>query len=50
MTGSNMFKNAATATGSGITVNYTSETSSLVENMIATKSTGSNVVKGILIQ
>ena len=41
-----MFSNAATQNGAKITVNYTSETSSLVDNMIATKSTNSNVVKG----
>ena len=43
---SNMFSNAATQNGAKITVNYTQETSSLVDNMIATKSTNSNVVKG----
>ena len=41
-----MFSNAATKNGAKITVNYTQETSSLVDNMIATKSTNSNVVKG----
>ena len=41
-----MFKNAATASGAQITVNYTSETETLVNNMIATKSSGSNVEKG----
>ena len=32
-----------------ITVNYTSSTSSLVDKMIATKSSNSKVVKGVLI-
>ena len=41
-----MFNNVATKTGSKITVNYTSETSDLVDKMIATKSSTSNVVKG----
>ena len=44
---SSMFSNAATASGAKITVNYTSSTSTLVDNMIATKSSNSNVVKGI---
>ena len=44
---SDMFSNAATASGAKITVNYTSSTSTLVDNMIATKSSNSNVVKGI---
>ncbi len=43
---SNMFAYVATKTGSKITVNYTSETSDLVDKMIATKSSTSNVVKG----
>jgi hypothetical protein len=45
---SNMFGSVATKTGSQITVNYTSATSSLVDQMIATKSSNSNVVKGVL--
>ena len=44
-----MFQGAATASGAKITVNYTSATSSLVDSMIATKSSNSNVVKGSLI-
>ena len=42
---SNMFKNAATASGAKIIVYYISSTSSLVTRMIATKSENSNVVK-----
>ena len=41
-----MFYNAATQNGAKITVNYTQEISSLVDNMIATKSSNSNLVKG----
>ena len=41
-----MFSNAATGTGAKITVNYTSATSTLVTNMIATKTITSKVVKG----
>ena len=44
-----MFYGAATDSGAKITVNYTSATSSLVDSMIATKSSSSNVVKGSLI-
>ena len=44
-----MFKDAATEEGAKITVNYTAETESLVDQMIATKSSNSNVVKGSLI-
>ena len=44
-----MFLNAVPTTGSKITVNYTSETSDLVDLMIATKSELSNVVKGTLV-
>ncbi len=47
---SNMFSNAATASSAKITVNYTSSTSTLVDNMIATKSSNSNVVKGTQIK
>lgn len=42
---SNMFVNAATATDSEITVFYVESNEDLVDNMIATKSSGSNVVK-----
>ena len=45
----NMFTDAATASGSKITVNYIAAASTLVDNMIATKSYNSNVVKGIQI-
>ena len=44
-----MFANVATKPGSKITVNYTSATSSLVDKMIATKSSNSNVVKGVQV-
>ena len=46
---SSMFYDAATASGSKITVNYIADASALVDNMIATKSSNSNVVKGIQI-
>ena len=46
---SNMFHNAATNSGSQITVNYIADASALVDNMIATKSKKSNVVKGTQI-
>ena len=46
---STMFLGAATVSGAKITVNYTSSTSTLVDNMIATKSSNSNVVKGTQI-
>ncbi len=45
----NMFMSAATNTGAQITVNYISDASSLVDSMIATKSSTSNVVKGSVI-
>jgi surface protein len=45
-----MFNSVATKTGSQIIVNYTSETEALVDQMIATKSEGANVVKGINVQ
>ena len=45
----NMFANSATSDNSKIIVNYTMETSDLVDKMIATKSPNSNVVKGNLI-
>ncbi len=41
-----MFSNAATENGAEIKVNYTSETSDLVDKMIKTKSVKSNVIKG----
>ncbi len=44
----NMFYNVATDPNAKIIVNYTSETETLVDNMIKTKSSNSNVVKGIL--
>lgn len=44
-----MFNNAATNGSAKITVNYMESTSNLVDQMIATKSTGSNVVKGTKI-
>jgi len=39
----------ATAEGSQITLNYTNATSSLVDDMIASKPSNSNVVKGSLV-
>ncbi len=42
-----MFIGAATSNGAQITVNYIADASTLVDNMIATKSTNSNVVKGV---
>ena len=45
----NMFSGAATEPGAKIVVNYTTETESLVDQMIATKTSNSNVVKGSLI-
>ena len=41
-----MFSDAATSNDASITVNYISSASTLVDNMIATKSSNSNVVKG----
>jgi len=46
---SSMFYGTATNEGAKITVNYTSSTSTLVDNMIATKYSSSNVVKGSLV-
>ena len=46
---SGMFKNAATSNGAQIIVNYIADASALVDNMIATKSDTSNVVKGTVI-
>ena len=42
-----MFSNAATSLNAQITVNYIADASTLVDNMIATKSSYSNVIKGI---
>ena len=44
-----MFDNVATASDSKITVNYIASASTLVDNMIKTKSSSSNVVKGSII-
>ena len=44
-----MFYSAAAASGSKITVNYIASASTLVDNMIATKSSNSNVIKGSII-
>ena len=44
-----MFYDAATDASAKITVNYTSSTSTLVDNMIATKASNSNVIKGVQI-
>ena len=46
---SKMFNGVATVSGAEVVVNYTSETEELVDKMIATKSSSSNVVKGELI-
>ena len=46
---SSMFYRAATASGSEIIVNYIASASTLVDNMIATKSSNSNVIKGNII-
>lgn len=45
-----MFKYAACQEGANIIVNYTEATSDLVDQMIATKTTGCNVIKGQLVQ
>ena len=45
----NMFFKAATASDSKITVNYIADAYTLVDNMIATKSSNSNVIKGSII-
>ena len=45
-----VFFGIAATSGSKLKVNYTSETSSLVDAMIATKYPDSNVVKGDLIE
>ena len=44
-----MFDDAATSNGAQIIVNYIADASALVDNMIATKSGTSNVVKGTVI-
>ncbi len=41
-----MFKNAATSSNAQITINYIAAASTLVDKMIASKSSNSNVVKG----
>ena len=41
-----MFSGAATDPNAKITVNYIAAASTLVDNMIATKSANSNIVKG----
>ena len=46
---SEMFSNSATKSGSQIIVNYIADASTLVDNMIATKSENSNVIKGNII-
>lgn len=46
---SSMFYNLAKNGNSKIVVNYTNDTSSLVDKIVATKSNGSNVVKGELV-
>lgn len=46
---SEMFDSSATQNGAQIIVNYTEDASSLVDQMIATKSNNSNVVKGSVI-
>ncbi len=45
----NIFDYAATEEGSQITLNYTADTESVVDAMIASKPEDSNVVKGIMI-
>lgn len=44
-----MFNKTSTEDGAQITFDYSSSTSSLVDNMIATKSADSNVIKGSLL-
>ncbi|MGM9834241.1 MAG: BspA family leucine-rich repeat surface protein [Bacilli bacterium] len=46
---SNMLKGVANMTGTKLTVNYTSATSDLVDNMIATAQGNVNVVKGVQV-
>ena len=44
-----MFSGCSTASESKVTVNYTSSASSIVDSMIATKSSNSNIIKGTQI-
>ena len=44
-----MFSGCSTMDGAKVTVNYTSSTSSIVDSMIATKSSNSNIIKGTQI-
>ena len=44
-----MFYDVVTKSGSKITVNYTKDTEALVDKMIATKSSNSNVIKGVQV-
>ena len=44
-----MFENAATEPGSQITLNYIADTSALVDKMLPSKSSDSNVIKGNII-
>lgn len=44
-----MLKNAATKSGK-VTINYTADTETIVNNMIATKSDNANIVKGTLVE
>ena len=44
-----MFVGVATKTGSQLTINYTKDTEDLVDQMIATKTAGANVVKGVQV-
>ncbi len=46
---SNIFNSTSVYSGTKFTVNYTSDASSLVDEMIATKSESSNVIKGALV-
>lgn len=46
---SNIFHSTSVYSGTKFTVNYTSDASSLVDEMIATKSESSNVIKGALV-
>ncbi len=45
----NMFKSSATSENAQITVNYTADASELVDKMIATKSSNSNIIKGSVV-
>ncbi len=44
-----MFNGTSTQTGAKFTLNYTSSTASIIDSLIATKSSNSNVVKGIQV-